>query len=416
MIVPVQTEYFALEGLAGLLDTLGLIQRELNPRLTVAGMLLTMHDGRTRLAQDVEREVREHFPELVFDTVIPRNVRIGEAPSYGRPVIHHDPHCAGAGRLLRAGQGGGRPWLTQRGMGRGLRRSSSRLRPAEAATAAELRELPVELIAPNPQPAAPALRRGGAAGAGRLAAASAACCSRSSCARVAGGTLRAGRRRAPLARRAAGGLERDPGARARRATTRESLELALIENMAREDLNPVEEARACAALVEELGLTREEVGRRVGRSRVAVSNLMRLLDLPDEALELLEDGRADRGPRPRAAAGRRPRRRAAASRARAAERAAGRCASIEAARARRPTRRPAPAAPAAARRVHPDQEAAAARDRRRARRGARPRGARCARAATATAVELAFDDASTRRWRAGRAACGPRAAGLTAPR
>ena len=97
VIVPVQTEYFALEGLAGLLDTLGLVQRELNPRLAVAGMLLTMHDGRTRLARDVEREVREHFPDLVFDTVIPRNIRVGEAPSFGLPVIHHDPHSAGAG-------------------------------------------------------------------------------------------------------------------------------------------------------------------------------------------------------------------------------------------------------------------------------------------------------------------------------
>jgi chromosome partitioning protein len=96
VIVPVQAEYFALEGLAGLLDTLELIRRELNPRLTVAGMLLTMYDGRTRLAQDVEREIRTHFPELVFDTVIPRNVRVGEAPSFGRPVIHHDPHCPGS--------------------------------------------------------------------------------------------------------------------------------------------------------------------------------------------------------------------------------------------------------------------------------------------------------------------------------
>src|SRR5205085_7494226 len=69
-----------------------------------------------------------------------------------------------------------------------------------------------------------------------------------------------------------------------------SFELALIENMAREDLNPVEEARACAALVEELGLTREQVGLRVGRSRVAISNLIRLLELPDEALELIERG------------------------------------------------------------------------------------------------------------------------------
>ncbi|HEX4345770.1 MAG TPA: ParA family protein [Solirubrobacteraceae bacterium] len=113
VIVPVQTEYFALEGLAGLLDTLALIQRELNPRLKIAGMLLTMHDGRTRLARDVEREVREHFPSLVFDTVIPRNVRVGEAPSYGLPVTHHDPHCAGsdayfelAKEVVRAGGAG----------------------------------------------------------------------------------------------------------------------------------------------------------------------------------------------------------------------------------------------------------------------------------------------------------------------
>ena len=101
VIVPVQTEYFALEGLAGLLDTLSLVQRELNPRLTVAGMILTMHDGRTRLAQDVEREVREHFPELVFDTVIPRNVRVGEAPSYGVPVTRHAPASSGSLAYLK---------------------------------------------------------------------------------------------------------------------------------------------------------------------------------------------------------------------------------------------------------------------------------------------------------------------------
>ena len=96
VIVPVQAEYFALEGLAGLLDTLALVQRELNPRLTIAGMLLTMFDARTRLAQDVEREIRQHFPSQVFQTVIPRNIRVGEAPSFGKPVIHHDPHCAGS--------------------------------------------------------------------------------------------------------------------------------------------------------------------------------------------------------------------------------------------------------------------------------------------------------------------------------
>jgi chromosome partitioning protein len=101
VLVPVQTEYFALEGLAGLLDTLSLIQRELNPRLTVAGMILTMHDARTRLARDVEREVREHFPDLVFETVIPRNVRVGEAPSFGVPVTHHAPNSAGSAAYLQ---------------------------------------------------------------------------------------------------------------------------------------------------------------------------------------------------------------------------------------------------------------------------------------------------------------------------
>jgi chromosome partitioning protein len=101
VIVPVQTEYFALEGLAGLLDTLSLVRQELNPRLTVAGMILTMHDGRTRLARDVEREVRESFPELVFDTVIPRSVRIGEAPSFGVPVTRHAPSSAGSAAYLQ---------------------------------------------------------------------------------------------------------------------------------------------------------------------------------------------------------------------------------------------------------------------------------------------------------------------------
>jgi chromosome partitioning protein len=101
VIVPVQTEYFALEGLAGLLDTLSLVRQELNPRLTVAGMILTMHDGRTRLARDVEREVRESFPELVFETVIPRSVRVGEAPSFGVPVTRHAPSSAGSAAYLK---------------------------------------------------------------------------------------------------------------------------------------------------------------------------------------------------------------------------------------------------------------------------------------------------------------------------
>ncbi len=97
VIVPVQAEYLALEGLVQFLDTLAMIRRELNPALKVSGLLVTMHDERTRLAQDVERELRDHFPEMVFDTVIPRSVRVAEAPSHGLPVIDHSPNSRGAG-------------------------------------------------------------------------------------------------------------------------------------------------------------------------------------------------------------------------------------------------------------------------------------------------------------------------------
>ena len=103
MIVPVQAEYLALEGLVQFLDTLDLIRRELNPALILTGVLITMHDERTRLAQDVERELREHFPELVFETVIPRSVRVAEAPSYGLPVIEHAPDSRGSVAYRRAG-------------------------------------------------------------------------------------------------------------------------------------------------------------------------------------------------------------------------------------------------------------------------------------------------------------------------
>jgi chromosome partitioning protein len=95
-IVPVQAEYLALEGLVQFLETLGMIRRELNPALEVSGLLITMHDERTRLAQDVESELREHFPGMVFDTVIPRSVRVAEAPSYGLPVTEHSPRSRGS--------------------------------------------------------------------------------------------------------------------------------------------------------------------------------------------------------------------------------------------------------------------------------------------------------------------------------
>jgi ParB family transcriptional regulator, chromosome partitioning protein len=181
----------------------------------------------------------------------------------------------------------------RRGMGRGLTAILSASGESTALKEQELRDLPVQLIAPNPkQP-----RRHFDEHA--LSALAESLGEKGVLQPVLvrpkqGGTyeLIAGERRWRAAQLA--GLETIP-ALVRARQDAETLELALIENMAREDLNPVEEARACAALVEELGLTREEVGRRVGRSRVAVSNLLRLLDLPDHALELLQTGALSEG-------------------------------------------------------------------------------------------------------------------------
>jgi chromosome partitioning protein len=101
VIVPVQCEYYALEGLAQLLRSIELVRARLNPRLTIAGMLLTMVDGRTRLAADVARQVRDAFGELVFEAIVPRSVRLAEAPSHGLPITAYDRSSAGADAYYR---------------------------------------------------------------------------------------------------------------------------------------------------------------------------------------------------------------------------------------------------------------------------------------------------------------------------
>jgi ParB family chromosome partitioning protein len=177
----------------------------------------------------------------------------------------------------------------KRGMGRGL----SAILPEAAAGGPELRELAVEVIEPNPdqprtdfEPAALDALAGSIASAGLL---------QPLIVRpLADGRfeLVAGERRWRAAQKA--GLSKVPAV-IRSSPEDERLQAALIENMVREDLNPVEEARACAALVDDLGITKEELARRVGRSRASVSNLIRLLDLPDQALELLARGDLSEG-------------------------------------------------------------------------------------------------------------------------
>jgi chromosome partitioning protein len=96
VIVPVQCEYLALEGLSELIKTIHLVREHLNPRLTIRGMLMTMYDARTNLARQVVAEVKQYFPNRVFNTVIPRNVSLSEAPSFGKPIMDYAPRSSGA--------------------------------------------------------------------------------------------------------------------------------------------------------------------------------------------------------------------------------------------------------------------------------------------------------------------------------
>jgi chromosome partitioning protein len=116
VLIPIQCEYYALEGLSQLLNTIRLVQRNLNPDLEIEGVLLTMYDRRLTLSREVAEEARSHFGEKVYRTVVPRNVRLGEAPSHGKPVILYDILSPGAvsymklaGELLEAGSERARP-------------------------------------------------------------------------------------------------------------------------------------------------------------------------------------------------------------------------------------------------------------------------------------------------------------------
>ena len=109
MIVPIQCEYYALEGLGQLLRNVALVKSNLNPELDVRGIVLTMYDARTKLAEQVEREVREHFGAKVYRTVVPRTVRISEAPSFGRADHRVRLDVSRSRRVSRVGEGG-EPW------------------------------------------------------------------------------------------------------------------------------------------------------------------------------------------------------------------------------------------------------------------------------------------------------------------
>ena len=104
MLIPIQCEFYALEGMTQLLNTVRLVQRSLNPRLHIEGVLLTMFDGRLNLSKQVAAEAREYFGAKVYRTAIPRNVRLAEAPSFGRPIVLYDALSRGAQAYLELAQ------------------------------------------------------------------------------------------------------------------------------------------------------------------------------------------------------------------------------------------------------------------------------------------------------------------------
>lgn len=104
VLIPIQCEYYALEGLGLLMNTINAVQQRLNPRLTIEGVVLTMYDSRTNLADHVVQNVKTYFPERVYETIIPRNVRLSESPSFGKPVILHDKYSRGATAYLALAQ------------------------------------------------------------------------------------------------------------------------------------------------------------------------------------------------------------------------------------------------------------------------------------------------------------------------
>ncbi len=96
VIIPIQSEYFALEGLAQLMNTVTLVRQHINKGLRLEGVVLTMYDGRAKISKEIAAEIRKYFPKRLYETVIPRNIRLAEAPSHGKPILLYDPKCAGA--------------------------------------------------------------------------------------------------------------------------------------------------------------------------------------------------------------------------------------------------------------------------------------------------------------------------------
>ena len=297
VLVPLQCEFFALEGLSLLLRTIDRVRRSFNPRLEVQGILLTMLDRRNNLAQQVATDVRSFLGKRVYDTVIPRNVRVSEAPSHGMPVLLYDFRCPGAqayvqfaGEVLRREQRRRPRYERVRG------RTAAPARASAAWAWAFRRCWAVRQtwLEPGRRP-----HRYRSSSCVRRRSSRAAISARTSSRRSPNSIRAKGVMQPLLVRRVPDADEHYEivaGERRWRAaqiagchelpvvvyalSDREALELALLENVQRQDLTPLEEADGYRRLIEEFGHTQEELARTLGKSRSHIANLIRLLGLP----------------------------------------------------------------------------------------------------------------------------------------
>ena len=326
LIVPMQCEYYSLEGLSQLLRTTRKVRDSRNPRLSLEGIVLTMFDRRNSLSKQVEEDVRGVFGDRVYETAIPRNVRVSEAPSHGEPALIYDRHCAGsrayialasefsfaarspisttwARRRSRRGLVSPPRGSDSRRLGRGL----AALLGGDDSLLAEGRgressfSAPIESVSPNPEnprgrfprreleEMSATIRRSGIL---QPLLAREATPEEAEATGGARYVLIAGERRWRAAQLAK--LDVVPLV-TRRADEVESLELALIENLQRSAISPIDEARAYRRLLERGDATQESIARAVGRSRAHVANTTRLLELPRSVRESLDDGRLTAG-------------------------------------------------------------------------------------------------------------------------
>ena len=290
VLIPVQCEYFALEGLGKLLNTIKMTKTKLNPGLEIEGFLLTMYDSRLRLANQVAGEVREHFGDLAFRTIIQRNIRLSEAPSFGKPALLYDASSTGSINSLNSPRSLLRKTRVKRytmnpknkGLGRGLGAifeiEGSALPEKTKGTAFE--EIEIGRIVPNPkQPRtrfneqaldelADSIRTLGVIQPITVK-------------KEADGRymIVSGERRWRASQLAD---QATIPAYTREVDDQALLEMAIVENIQRQDLNAIEVALSLQRLVDECRLTQDSLAERVGKKRSTVANYMRLLKLPVE--------------------------------------------------------------------------------------------------------------------------------------